>query len=248
MPSGPLAFHELMAVLGVGDLHPGGRQATTFLLAELARHGSRRVLEVGAGMGLTTERMARSGLDVTAIEPNPILRRLLEERVRVPAHATPFEAFEDGEGRYDAVLAEGVLYKLGPESSAAKVRRLLRPGGILAFVDMLWTPAAKPDVVAFLHDQTRAVFGIPMAPRQVVTWEEWKTVLRRLGFSEVVTRAIDPAASPAERRSRRARIALGLISHPELVPLFLSYRSYRRIPWAPPGWLESFTSVWQRSA
>jgi SAM-dependent methyltransferase len=242
-----LAFHELMALLGVGDLHPGGRQATTLLLAELTRHGSRRVLEVGAGIGLTTERMVRSGLEVTAIEPNPILHRLLKQRVSIRALETPFEAFDDRDGSYDAVLAEGVLYKLGPDSSAAKVRRLLRPGGILAFVDMLWTKSAKADVVAFLHDQTNQVFGIPMAPKEVVTWDEWKGVLRGLGFSEVVTRAVDPLALHAERHSRRARIALGLMRRPTLLPLFLDYRSYRRIPFAPPGWLESLTSVWQRS-
>lgn len=244
----PPAFHELMALLGVGDLHPGGPQATRFLLSELARHRVRHVLEVGAGMGLTTERMIRSGLEVTAIEPNPILRRLLEKRVRVRAHETPFEAFDDRDRTYDAVLAEGVLYKLGSENSAVKVRRLLRPGGILAFVDMLWTRMAKADVVAFLHDQTNEVFGIPMVPREVVTWDEWKSVLRGLGFSEIVTKAIDPVELPGEGRSRRTRIALGLMKHPSLLPSFLAYRSYRRIPWAPPGWLESLTSVWQRGA
>jgi SAM-dependent methyltransferase len=242
------AFHELMALLGVGDLHPGGLQATRFLLSELARYRVRRVLEVGAGMGLTTERMIRSGLEVTAVEPNPILHRLLEERLGVAAHQMSFEAFDDRDATYDAVLAEGVLYKLGPASSAAKVHRLLRPGGILAFVDMLWTRSAKADVVAFLHDQTNEVFGIPMVPRDVVTWEEWKSVLRELGFSEIVTKAVDPVELPADGRSRRARIALGLLKHPGLLPSFLGYRSYRRIPWAPPGWLESLTSVWQRGA
>ena len=71
------------------------------------------------------------------------------------------------------------------------------------------------------------------------------TALREGGFSEVVSQRLEPSAFDPAHRSRRARVALGLLTHPGLVPLYLAYRSYQRIPWAPPGWLESWLSVWR---
>jgi hypothetical protein len=32
------------------------------------------------------------------------------------------------------------------------------------------------------------------------------------------------------------------------LPLFLEYRAYRRIRWAPSGWVESWMAVYRRGA
>jgi SAM-dependent methyltransferase len=246
-PSVPrLAFHEMMGRLGVGDLHPGGLAISKLFMDQLRAHGARRVLEVGAGIGVTTERLLEAGFDVAPLEPNPVLRGELIRRLGIHVHDATFERFDDRDGSYDAVLAEGVFYALGLQSSVAKVHRLLRPGGLLASVDLLWTPAAKPDAVAFIHDQTRAVFGIPMAPREIVTSSDWTRALRAAQFSEVFTRKLDPADFDADGKRRRKQIGLGLLANPGLVPLFLTYRVYRKISWAPPGWLESWATVWTR--
>jgi SAM-dependent methyltransferase len=241
-----LAFHEMMGRLGVGDLHPGGRPVSAMFMEELRARGARRVLEVGAGIGATTERLLRAGFDVAPLEPNPVLRGELTRRLGVRVHEKPFEDFDDKGGSYDAVLAEGVFYALGLDRSIAKVHRLLRPGGVLASVDLLWTDAARADVVAFIHDQTRDVFGIAMAPREIVTSAHWERALRAASFSEVFTRKIPPAEFDADLAARRRQIALGLLAHPGLVRLFMTYRAYRKISWAPPGWLESWALVWTR--
>ncbi len=245
-PPRSLAFHEMMGRLGVGDLHPGGRPVSSLFEEQLRAHGVRRVLEVGAGIGVTTERLLKAGFDVSPLEPNAVLRGALTRRLGVRVHGTTFEAFDDRDGSYDAVLAEGVFYALGLHTSVAKVHRLLRPGGMLASVDLLWTDAAKPDAVAFIHDQTRAVFGIPMAPRDIVTAADWGRALRAAQFAEVLTRKIDPADFDADARSRRKQIALGLLAHPALLPLYLKYRLYQQVSWAPAGWLESWATVWTR--
>lgn len=241
-----LAFHEMMGRLGVGDLHPGGRPISTVFMDELRARGARRVLEVGAGIGVTTERLLRAGFDVAPLEPNPVLRAELTKRLGVRVHGTPFESFDDRDASYDAVLAEGVFYALGLDGCIAKVHRLLRPGGVLASVDLLWTDEASADVVAFIHDQTKAVFGIPMAPRAIVTSSDWARALRAANFAEVFTRKIPPADFDADLGARRKQVALGLLAHPRLFPLFMTYRTYRRISWAPPGWLESWALVWTR--
>jgi SAM-dependent methyltransferase len=236
----------MMGRLGVGDLHPGGGPVTNLFLEQLRAHGARRVLEVGAGIGASTERLLAAGFEVAPLEPNPVLRAGLEKRLGVRAHATTFEAFDDRDGAYDAVLAEGVFYALGLESSVAKLHRLLRPGGLFAAADLLWTDTAKPDAVAFIHDQTREVFGIPMAPREIVTSSDWAHALRAARFSEVFSRKIDPAHFHPDGKARRLRLVLGLLAHPDLIPLFLTYRLYGKISWAPPGWLESWATVWTR--
>jgi SAM-dependent methyltransferase len=236
----------MMGMLGVGDLHPGGSSATEFLLTELQKANPRSVLEVGAGAGHTTARMQKRGWRVTVIEPSPLLGMKLRQRADVPVHQGSFEHFESGDEAFDAVLGEGVFYGLDPKRTAGKLRRILRPGGLLAFVDMMWTAEAKADVCAFIHDRTKEAFGIAMAPGKVVTSSEWEGALRDQGFSEVATRRIEPALFDPENKSRRLRLALGLLAHPRLLPLFLTYRSYRRIRWAPPGWLESWMTVWRR--
>jgi SAM-dependent methyltransferase len=242
-----LAYHEMMTILGIGDLHPGGTSATNFLLTELGKLNPTTVLEVGAGSGLTTLRMMQRGWHVTPIEPNSILCEKLSRRCRVPPYQGSFESFDERGQTYDAILGEGVFYRLELVSSAAKLHRLLRPGGLLALLDMLWTEEAKSDVASFIHDQTNAVFGIPMVPRQTVTASRWKATLRDIGFSEVATRKIDGAALDTDRHVRRGRLLSGLLKHPGLLPLFLRYRLYCRVRWAPPGWLESSMTVWKRT-
>jgi SAM-dependent methyltransferase len=235
-----------MGMLGVGDLHPGGRLATEFLLAELEKANPRSVLEVGAGAGHTTSRMRRRGWRVTAIEPSAVLGERLKSRSGVDVHLGSFEHFENAGETFDAVLGEGVFYGLDPTKTARKLHHMLRPDGLLAFVDMMWTEKAKADVVAFIHERTKEAFGIPMAPKEVVTASEWEAALRREGFTEVATRRIEQAMFDPASKLRRWRLALGLLTHPRMFPLFLTYRTYRRIRWAPPGWLESWMTVWRR--
>ena len=241
-----LAFHEMMARLGIGDLHPGGREASTFLLAELSKHGVSDVLEVGAGIGKTTERMMRSGFKVTPLEPNSIMQEIFTKRLRIEAGSTPFEDFETSEGSYDAIISESVFYAFDLRSSLAKAHRLLRPGGFFGFAEMLWTDAAKPDVIAFIHDQTKQIFGIPMASREPVTSAKWGNALRDAGFSPVARMNLNPTGTDREQRVRRTRLALGLLRHPGLISLFLSYRSHQMLGWAPPTWIENHVAVWRR--
>jgi SAM-dependent methyltransferase len=245
--SGKLAFHELMARLGVGDLHPGGPQVSVFLLEELRKHGVRRVLDVGAGIGNTTARLMSAGFDVTALEPNATVRAILARRLGIEARATSFETVAEPDGSYDAILSESVFYAFDLPGCFAKAYRLLRPGGLFGFAEMLWTQAAEADAVAAIHDETKRIFGIPMAPRRHVTAATWEAALRDAGFSEVAHTRIGPAAPDGEPWARRLRLALGLLRQPALIPAFLGYRFQQRRPWAPPGWLESHAAVWRRN-
>jgi SAM-dependent methyltransferase len=240
-----LAFHEVMGVLGIGDLHPGGPAATALLLGELAKGRPRVVLEVGAGIGLTTQRMLGLGWRVVPIEPNDILRRELEARLRIHADVNSLDAFVGGEGSFDAVIGESAFYGMNLAAAFGKVRHLLRPGGLLASVDMVWTDLADPAVAARIHDETREIFGIPMASRDRLTWSDWKALLNEAGFVAAIQRKL-PADASGTQRDRHVTLA-SVLRHPLAVAQLLRYRFLTRARRVPPGWLETWVAVWRRT-
>jgi SAM-dependent methyltransferase len=238
-----LALHEALALLGVGDLHPGGSAATDFLLRELDKVAPSRVLEVGAGIGVTTRRLLERGWHVTAIEPNPVLRAVLEERSASLVYAGKFETFDDAEP-YDAVIAESVLYRLNLKQAFRHAHHLLRPGGLLALVDMVWTDAASTEATAALAARSERAFGIPLASAERLTWAGWRQELAAAGFAEVAAEPVGPAGKRDLRRW--ARLLWKGTQHPRALAHYLRYRALARVPSVPPGWLESWVSVWRR--
>jgi len=239
-----LAFHEAMGMLGVGDLHPGGPAATEFLLEHLARERPRLVLEIGAGIGLTTERMVARGWHVVPLEPNPILHRELDARLAVRAHPSDLASFRGDEGPFDAVIGESVFYDMDLAAAFGKVHRLLRPGGLLVFVEMVWTEVASTEVAARVHDETRETFGLPMASRERLTRADWKACLSAAGFVEVAERAFRGALGRSQDGDRSVAIGAAL-RHPFAFAQHLRYRSLTRRPPVPPDWLESYMAVWR---
>ena len=98
-----------------------------------------RVLEVGAGNGLSFGHYPRTVDEVVAVEPEPYLR---ERAVRAAAAApVPVrvvdglaEALPAADGEFDAVVAIHVLCSVAdPVRAAGEMLRVLRPGGELRF-------------------------------------------------------------------------------------------------------------------
>jgi SAM-dependent methyltransferase len=240
-----LAFHEALGILNVGDLHPGGAAATEFLLTELGKGNPRIVLEVGAGIGVTTDRMIKRGWQVVPIEPSGVLRRKLERRLRVPAHADSFETFTAPDGAFDAVIGESVFYGMDLGKAFAKVHRLLRPGGLLASLDTVWTAEASPDVVSLLHDETKRIFGIPVGSRAALTWSDWKKALSDAGFVAVAEKQVPPGSLRKTEGTKRT-ILKSALRHPLAFVQHLRHRRVYRAPRIPPGWTETWMAVWKR--
>jgi SAM-dependent methyltransferase len=100
----------------VGRLLPGGGRGL-------------RVLEVGCGPGVLAERLLRNGVELTAIDVSE--EQVEGARARgVPAIVSDFLAFEAAP--FDAVLFTRSLHHIAPlEAGIAKIRALVRPGGLL---------------------------------------------------------------------------------------------------------------------
>jgi len=240
-----LAFHEALGVLNVGDLHPGGAAASEYLVSEIERIRPRRVLEVGAGIGFTTARMLKRGWTVTPLEPSEVLRRRLRRRVGFAVAPSRFETFEGEPSSFDAVIGESAFYGMDVASAFAKVNALLRRGGVFASLDMLWTAQAQAPLVAQIHDETKRIFGIPVASRTVLTWSDWKTLLRSAGFEEIDSRRLPPGSLYADWKTKLT-ILTSAPRHPVAFAQYLKHRYLALAPRVPAGWTETWMALWRK--
>lgn len=121
-----------------------------------------RVLDVGAGQGTQSIRLARQGHSVTAVEPDARMREAFEaaagelppaQRARVTLLAGDLAgvASVTSPAAYDVVLCHGVLmYLPDPGSAVAVLASRVAPEGVVSLVArngdaMAWRPAARHD-------------------------------------------------------------------------------------------------------
>jgi ubiquinone/menaquinone biosynthesis C-methylase UbiE len=113
------------------------------------------VCEIGTGQGLNFPRYPASVTGVVAVEPDPTLRRAAVPAARtapvpVTVVAADASALPLADGSVDAVVTSLVLCSVASQATAlAEVRRVLRPGGQLAFYEHV--RSAWP-VVGLLED------------------------------------------------------------------------------------------------
>jgi ubiquinone/menaquinone biosynthesis C-methylase UbiE len=127
-------FYERLVVAREGEeLHE--RRAR--LLASL----SGRVLEVGAGTGVSFPLYPPTVSEVVALEPEPRLRTSAEEAaqtapVPITVRAGLAQRIPAPDESFDAVVVSLVLCSVPDQAQAlAEIRRVLRPGGELRFFE-----------------------------------------------------------------------------------------------------------------
>jgi len=111
---------------------------------------------------------------------------------------------------------------------------------------MVWTDLADPEIAARVHDETREIFGLPMASRERLTWPDWITLLDDAGFVPTLQGKLPADARRTRERQPRITLASAL-RHPLAYAQFLRYRFHSRSPQVPAGWLESWMAVWRRA-
>jgi SAM-dependent methyltransferase len=95
------------------------------------------VLEVGCGTGQLTERLARSGFRLTAIDIGPSMIAAARRRLAgadVLLQVTSFEDLAAGDASFGLVVSGAAFHWIDPGVAFTKSARLLRPGGWLALL------------------------------------------------------------------------------------------------------------------
>lgn len=201
--------HPLFRAVSGGEWHPGGAAATERLwracraaLAEGVepvgeRDGGRplRVVDAGCGEGVAAWRLASEGRDVVALDRTP------QPGWRHPpaaCAARPFFCTADvrhiplREGWADVLLCQCVASLLPrPERFFAEAARVLRPGGVLGFSDLMRRAPAegRPAACGAACDGTaRPRADGPAVPVSggcaagARSRETWEGLLREAGF------------------------------------------------------------------
>lgn len=230
------------AALGRGDLHPGGREVSERLGVWCEPWRGGRLVEVGAGAGLTSARFAALGWDVVATEPDPVLADLCRAR-GLRTHRVGAEALPEtlGEGSASVVIAESVLFALDLPRVLASIARVLAPGGALALTDMVWTEHAPEAEARALHDASADAFGIAVASRARWTWPDWLEMLDNAGFHVERAERLPDGGGMTRSLSRAAEWRATLLNPRAALGLRRSRTA--PVPRVPDDWFESWCAL-----
>jgi 2-polyprenyl-3-methyl-5-hydroxy-6-metoxy-1,4-benzoquinol methylase len=137
-----------------------------------------RVLDIGCGDGALVRTLQQFGATPMGVDLDPEGARFIERTYRIPVVVAPFEQATFADGRFDAVVATHVIeHFFEPVEAMRKMRRLLKPGGLL----VLETPNIFRPKVGF-----RRLFSLQhnyyFSPRTLCL------AMRRAGFAAVAVR------------------------------------------------------------
>jgi ubiquinone/menaquinone biosynthesis C-methylase UbiE len=149
--------HQVEVLFG-GAAAAMRRQALVPLKAALRGRASARLLDVGCGTGrfLREVKANYPRLDVTGLDLSAhylaVARRELRPWSRARLVVGAAESMPFADGQFDATTCIYLFHELPPgvrRSVVAEIRRVLKPGGVLVFVDSL-QPGDEPDYDAML--------------------------------------------------------------------------------------------------
>jgi SAM-dependent methyltransferase len=138
-----------------------------------------RVVEVGAGTGQATLRLARLGASVVALEPGPALAQLAGRQLgafpKVEVLQASFEDWEPGDRRFNALVASNSWHWVDPGVRWRKAHRVLVPEGWLVIMGLIVVREhGEPEVYAETADLHEAYvprhpgWGHPPTAEEVV--------------------------------------------------------------------------------
>ncbi len=110
------------------------KEAIDAILDGLYGHDALVAADIGAGTGISSRLLADRGLRVLAVEPNAAMRESAEPHPRVTFFDGTAEATGLDDASVDLVLCAQAFHWFKPEEALAEFRRILKPGGRLAFL------------------------------------------------------------------------------------------------------------------
>jgi SAM-dependent methyltransferase len=156
-------------------------------LTDLLPAGPGRVLDLAAGTGTLAAALADRGATVDAVDLSPRMVELGRARTAgldVTWHEGDAERLAFPERTFDAVLSSfGMIFAPRPDRVLTEVRRVLRPGGTLAFT--AWTPQG---FVGTMTERMREWLPAPEDIADLLDWGREPVLQARLtdaGFTAV---------------------------------------------------------------
>ncbi|HEX7821710.1 MAG TPA: class I SAM-dependent methyltransferase [Sphingobium sp.] len=153
--------------------------------AHAATAKPRHALDLGAGGGHVAYRLASHAGEVTASDLSPDMVAVIEATARERGIATiigavaPAEALPFANGHFDCVASRFSAHHWRDwEAGLREARRVLAPGGIALFADVV----APGGVMADTHLQTVELLRDPSHVRDY-RLDEWLAALARVGFA-----------------------------------------------------------------
>ena len=104
------------------------------ILAGLGKPEDLVVVDLGAGTGISSRRLASHGVRVIAIEPNEEMRRLAAPHPRVEFREGTAESIPFADSSVDLLAAFQAFHWFRPEPALREFHRVLKPGGRMAVV------------------------------------------------------------------------------------------------------------------
>ena len=178
-------YSSELARLILGDsLHPGGLRATNRLGRAMGLQVGWRVLDLACGLGTSATAISRVfrcqvvGLELGAEAARSSRDRALEQPVpadvafvRGDAEMPPFR-----EGAFDAVIIEcATSLFVDKEAAISRVRRLLRPGGVIGISDVTVEPGSLPP-------ELDGTVGMMLCLTDALPADGYHSLLKRCGF------------------------------------------------------------------
>ena len=96
-------------------------------------------LDVGCGTGIAARQFQAAGRRVLGVEPDARMADFAR-RTGIEVEVATFEAWDNADRTFDAVVAGQAWHWVGPVAGAAKAAQVLRPGGRLAAFWHVFTP------------------------------------------------------------------------------------------------------------
>ena len=183
-------YLELEAALGTPAVHPGGAQATSYLITQIRVTGGDRALDVGCGSGATARAVASLGVAVAAVDILPAMLVAASRRQPAPGTAPVWIVQADvaaglpfADGCFDAAWSESVLALVDTRRAIADCVSTLRPGGRLVVNERIWRPGTSSGDAARINRLSRRCFGIPAATDEPLDHAGWTELLGSAGMT-----------------------------------------------------------------
>ena len=183
---------------------------------------SGRVIEVGAGNGLNLAHYPPEVTELLAVQPEPLLRRIAGRAAEAPAAPVHVmdgraERLQADDERADAAVASQVHCSVAdPHTALAEIRRVLKPGGQLRFLEHVRADSADGARLQEILDVTvwPRLFGGCHAGRDIVAAVSAAGLdiqrLDRFRFPEDQSRHPPPStSSPSPSAARSAQLGPG---------------------------------------